>query len=313
MSASTLILCAIYRIKRSEARRSPAQRLAAALVRTSSGKYRNDMSEYRDEALRKIGRNVVLFQQLESVLKFLAAAQHPSTPLSAATAARTARAESIRTQTLGQVAGDIVRSLFADSDEHISTTPAEISEPWLGFSFRIELDPASVDEHRRVLKALIDERNDLVHHLCLRWNLEDRESCRALSQELDAQRGRIVRELERYREYAKCTTEMARELKAFIDSDHGKRHIDLAFLQQSRLAAVLASVAKEHAGSDGWTLLATAGQRLSALIPDEFAELKKLHGNGSLQKLVQSIGLFELRSDRTPGSGTQVYYRLQLR
>ncbi len=264
--------------------------------------------EARNEALRRIGRNVVLFQDLERILKFLAAAQHPSMPLSKAKGMHDERADSIRTQTLGQVAREVVRALYADSDSE-SAAPAEITEPWLAFSFRIGTDPASIEESRKILMSLVDERNDLVHHLLSRWNLHDIDSSSALSAELDEQRLRIIREIDRYRAYASAVKEMARELQTFIDSDEGKRQFDLAFLQQSRLAAVLASVATEHARADGWTLLSVAGEQLNSLIPEEFTRLKAEHGEGSLHKLVAAIDLFDIRTEDTPNGGTRSIYR----
>jgi len=261
----------------------------------------------RDEALRKIGRNVILFQELENILKFLASAQHPSMPLSKAKATREERAESIRTKTLGQIAGQVVEDLFESSDAD-SSVPVEISEPWLTFLFRIARDPTDPESHRS-LKALIDERNDLVHHLLSRWNLHDADSCSAFSVELDEQRRRIIVEIERYRAYANTVREAARELQTFIDSDEGKRHFDAMFLQNSKLAMMLVQIAATHAREDGWTLLSVAGAQLSRLIPEQFAKLKLEHGEGSLHELVAAIGLFDVQSETTANGGTRAVYR----
>jgi hypothetical protein len=267
-----------------------------------------DIKAVRDEALRRIGRNVVLFQELEGILKFLAAAQHPSMPLSKVKATREGRAESSRVRTLGQVAGQIVEELFTDSDGD-SSAPAKITEPWLAFSFRITGDLAEVEESRKSLKALIEERNDLVHHLLPRWNLRDADSCHALCAELDEQRRRIVIEIERYRAYANTLREAAVELQAFIDSHDGKRHFDALFLQNSRLAMLLAQIATTHAREDGWTLLSVAGSQLSSLIPEEFAKLKREYGEGSLHKLLAAIDLFEIQSEHASNGGTRAIYR----
>lgn len=262
----------------------------------------------RDEALRKIGRNVVLFQELEGILKFLAAIQRPSAPLSKIKAVHAKDACAIRVRSLGQVGGQVLDALYGVSNSE-SSAPDAISEPWLAFSFRIDADPASGEASRNALKELIRERNDLVHHLLSRWNLREPESSRALSVELDEQRSRIVHEIERYRAYANGLKEIASELRAFIDSDEGKRFFDLVALQQSRLVATLTSVATENARADGWTLLSTAGHRLSQLLPDEFSRLKKLHGEGSLEKLVRATQRFEVRSEPTQAGGTRVIYR----
>jgi hypothetical protein len=262
----------------------------------------------RDEALRKIGRNVVLFQELEGILKFLAAAQSPSMPLGNVTASREERSESIHAKTLGQVARQVVEELFADSDAE-SSAPAGIAEPWLGFSFRIARDAAYIEESCKTLKAVIDDRNDLVHHLLSRWNLGDADSCFALSTELDEQRSRIVVEIGRYRAYADTLREAAKDLQAFIDSDDGKRHLDVMFLQNSRLALLLTQLAMDHAREDGWTLLSVAGAQLGNLIPEEFTKLKREHGEGSLHKLVAAIDLFDIQSENTPNGGTRAVYR----
>ena len=268
----------------------------------------NDLRSVRDEALRKIGRNVILFQELENILKFLASAQHPSTPLSEAKRAREVRAASIHVKTLGQVAGQLVEELFAESDGQ-SSAPAEITEPWLAFSFRIAGGPAEVEESRRTLKGLIEERNDLVHHVLSRWDMHDVGSCRALSAELDQQRRRIIAEIERYRAFADTLKEVARELQDFIDSDDGKRYFDVMFMQNSRLAMLLVQIAQSHARSDGWTLLSVAGAQLAKLIPEEFAKLKREHGEGSLHRLVAAIDLFEIASESTPNGGTRAIFR----
>jgi hypothetical protein len=263
----------------------------------------------RDEALRKIGRNVVLFQELENILKFLASAQHPSMPLSVAMRTRESRAASIRVKTLGQVAGQVVDELFSSPDT--SSAPDEITEPWLTFSYRIEGDPVELEKNRKALESLIDERNELVHHLLSRWDPRDAESCRALSAELDEQRLRIIAEIERYRAFANTVREMARELQEFIDSDDGKRHFDIMFLQSSRLAMSLVQIAKTPARTDGWTLLSVAGAELSRLIPDEFARLKREHGEGSLHRLLTAIDLFEIASEGTPNGGTRAIFRVR--
>ena len=267
------------------------------------------LTDARNEALRRIGRNVVLFQQLENVLKFLASIQHPSTPVSRVEEMRAVRAEAIRVKTRGQVASMVVEDLFVGGSDAKFSGPAETAEPWVGFSFRIARDADEIAQNYKTLKALIEERNDLIHHLLARWNLDDAERCRALSAELDDQRLRIIHEIERYRAYVNAMREMGKALQAFMDSEEGKRHLDVIFLQGSRLAALLTQVATTHARPDGWTLLSVAGNELNALIPEQFAKLKREHGEGSLRKLVETIDLFDVQSEETANGGTRVIYR----
>lgn len=266
--------------------------------------------DIRDEVLRRIGRNVVLFQELEGILKFLAVAQRCSAPVSKLQADRDNRAATVREHTLGQLTGRLVDRLYASSATE-STVPDGFAEPWLTFTFQIESDADSIEASRRSLSALVKERNDLIHHLLACWNPHDSGSSRALCADLDEQQSRIVQELERYRAYANGLKELAKEFQAFIESDEGKKQFDLAFLQHSRLAALLASIANEHARKDGWTLLSTAGHHLRQLLPDEYARMKDAHGEGSLQQLVVATDLFDVVTEQTPKGGTRALYRIR--
>lgn len=266
--------------------------------------------EIRDKVLGRIGRNVVLFQELERILKFLALAQRCSAPVSKLQVDRDNRSTTMREHTLGQLAGRPLDKLYAGSATESSARDG-IAEPWLTFTFQIESDADSIEASRRSLSGLVKERNELIHHLLGCWNPHDVESCHALSEDLDEQRSRIILEIERYRAYANGLKELAKECQAFIESDEGRKQFDLAFLQQSRLAALLASITNEHARKDGWTLLSTAGHYLRQLIPDEFARMKDAHGEGSLQKLVIATDLFEVVTEQIPKGGSRALYRIR--
>jgi hypothetical protein len=170
-------------------------------------------------------------------------------------------------------------------------------------------DSTEFESSRRTLKALIEERNDLVHHLLTRWDLHDAANCNTLSAELDEQRSRIVAETQKYRAFVNALIETTKELQTFIDSDDGKRYFNITMLQSSRLAMLLSQIAMSHARDDGWTLLSVAGAQLSSLIPKEFEKMKREHGEGSLHKLVTAMDLFDIRSESTPNGGTRAVYR----
>ena len=52
-----------------------------------------------------------------------------------------------------------------------------------------------------------------------------------------------------------------------------------------------------------------AGAQLGKLIPEEFAKLKREHGEGSLRRLVAAIDLFEIESESTSNGGTRAVFR----
>src|SRR5690606_5691784 len=103
-----------------------------------------------------------------------------------------------------------------------------------------------------------------------RWNPHDSSSCSTLSVELDEQRRRIIVEIEKYSAHANTVRDLAAGMKAFVESETGKRDFDLMFLRSSRVAMLLAQIASTHAREDGWTLLSVADEQLSSLVPQQF-------------------------------------------
>jgi hypothetical protein len=264
-----------------------------------------EIIEIRNETLRKIGRNVVLFQELERVLKFLTIAQSSTVPIARPQERFDAQVVRLRKRTLGYAAKSVLNRMFGDRAAE-SLCTGEVTEPWLTCTFRIE--ESAIKENHDALSAVINERNELIHHLLERWNLGDAESCRALSEELDDQRQRIVLEIDKYRAYASALTEMFNELQAFLASEEGKRELDLVVLQQSRLVAELIDVATENSRDDGWTLVSIAGNRLRQLLPDQFTRMKDVHG--SLQKLLIAAEVFDVRTEKIE-NGSRAIYRVR--
>jgi len=163
----------------------------------------------RNEALRKIGRNVVLFQELERTLKWLHQMQRLSAPVSRLERIMEARARAVRKHTLGRLGTSVLDAFHAD-DEPELRAPREITEPWLTFDFCI----ADAAEAKASLSSLTQERNELIHHLLDHYDLRDAKSCRKLSVDLDAQRERVVLEIKQYSAFR----------TAFIEA--GRAHIE---------------------------------------------------------------------------------------
>jgi hypothetical protein len=115
-----------------------------------------------DEVLRRIGRNVVIFQQVEHLLKFLNAHSAVIGPASQFSARVEKQVAAVHKNTLGELAGKLVNNLLQPPAEHES--PDEIDEVSFGFRFSVGADAEFVDRHDQEMRALVDARNDLIHH-----------------------------------------------------------------------------------------------------------------------------------------------------
>jgi hypothetical protein len=160
----------------------------------------------------RTGRNLLHFQRIEHLRKLMTGAQYEGTvkSLQAHLEDRLAR---IQKQTLGQLAGQFVDDVLADAGER--DAPENISEGWVRFGFTIRTDSAFVEQHTAEMKAIVDARNDLIHHFLSRFSPESDESTRAALACLDEQYANAQPMLDRLQDFA------ASLQKAAVDIERG--------------------------------------------------------------------------------------------
>ncbi|QSX74615.1 hypothetical protein HIV01_015765 [Lysobacter arenosi] len=145
----------------------------------------------RDEAFRMLGRNFVLFQHLEMALKLLTTISDlEGSNQDQLEACLEARRASLAKQSLGQLIGRYRETVFGEGD---STEPAE-SPATIRVQFRIQ-GPEYQAWKTAQLAALVNERNQLAHHLLEGFNLRTSEGIQDLKDLLEPQADRIRTEI----------------------------------------------------------------------------------------------------------------------
>ena len=267
-----------------------------------------DLSTIRDEVLQKIGRNLVNFQKIELMLKHLIANGQVSGYLREFKQIQEKQIEGVKKKTLGTLVGDFVESTF-QPPRSLSEPSSELKESYLSISFSVEADNEFYENKKRDLKSMVDDRNDLIHHLLPRFNPEAIDSCLEIIDYLDQQRERLIPEYE----YLKSTIESFEEIKkvdaAFLSSDEGKKTFELGFLQQSNIVQLLLNVSVQKTRSDGWTFLTTAIQQIRQILPSEMEQLSARWGYQSLPELMEAAELFDLAKENLSNGGYRWMYR----
>jgi hypothetical protein len=187
----------------------------------------DDIASLRDDALRKIGRNVVNFQKVEYCLKALVAFSniqgHPI-DLQSRQPINGARS---RRMPMGDLAQSFHRNVYGDGPK--SDTPKDLSTPRITTSFKIETDPKTVNAHKKALSELVSERNKLIHQELASFDHNSAEHCRRLINVLDDQNIRILNELEQMKSILAVFKELAKEhagnLQSWIESDDFLNHL----------------------------------------------------------------------------------------
>jgi hypothetical protein len=262
------------------------------------------------EVQRKIGRNILLFQKLEYLLKYMVANASFSGYSSELEGIISSRKEAVNKQTMGQLVGQFVEN-SNPQNANDSTEPDVLKEPHFSFDFKMETDEDSYQEKKASLSKLVLERNNLVHHLLPELNPESFESCKKVERNLDKQADKVLLEIKNFQALAKRLSDGRKQLLDYMCSEEGEKARLLSFLRQDRLVILLGDIATQVAREDGWVLMNTAAQLLKQHAPDELALLHKGTEHKSLKSLMLKTEMFEFKEEKTKKGGMRVLYKLK--
>jgi hypothetical protein len=261
-----------------------------------------------DEVLRRVGRNVVNFQCIEHLLKQLTAVSVPTGPASTMAARVEKHAATVNTSTMGILAGKLKDTVLTSPPDKAG--PDDIDEIWIGIRFSMEVEAEFVDLHDREMQALVEARNDLIHHFLPRWHSATQSGTASALEYLDAQNAEAMRMLGRLRGWVQSMEEVSKQHIEVLASPEGERQLELAFLRGSRLVGLLGEIAVRTARIDGWAYLTTAHHLIRREAPDELDDLEKRFGLPNLRAILLATEFFDIADEELPKGGKRVIYRL---
>ena len=144
----------------------------------------------RDEALRKIGRNIVNFQRMERALKVLIVRSDIRGHASELAEVHRRKAQDVDRKPMGWLVDEFMRAVYAKDPPRNEET-SDLSEAWISFSFSIETDKETIHILKRALSLLVAERNALIHKMLGNFDGNSEEGCRNLISLLDGQQDRL--------------------------------------------------------------------------------------------------------------------------
>lgn len=264
-----------------------------------------------DEVLRRVGRNLLLFQQVEGLLKVLLASHKGSGSLLDFKARQEDQEKRINKQMLGQLMEKYGTEVL--QDDGVELTEEEESEDSVSFFFRIQCDGELLESVRRDLKLVTKERNELVHAFLPRWQPDSPEKMTETLSYLDDQREKVLPILEHLKATIAKMKQSRTLMAEFIASDEFRQQIELMWLQTSPLVSFLREMTNQIHRKDGWTDLAQADQRARKALPNEIKALKEKYGFKSLKKLMNGCGVFDVLDEPIDNGRFRTLYRARTR
>ena len=183
-----------------------------------------ELKNTQEEVKNKCGRNMLLFQQAEHLLKYLVSTGEISGYITEVNGKLQKQKEKTSVKTLGQLVGKFTENTFGENEE--KTSPQVLKEAFISTSFKIESDEAFYEARTKALASMVVDRNDLNHHLLPRIQFNSIDSCRETILYLDKQREKHLPEIEILKNIVKSRQEITKVLAQVLDSDEFWAHVD---------------------------------------------------------------------------------------
>lgn len=262
----------------------------------------------RDEVFQKIGRNLVNFQKIELMLKDLIANGQVSGYLSEFPKNQQKKVADTRKKTLGTLVNEFVETAFQSTNS--SPEPSsERNELYISLSFSVKADADFYDSKKRELKSLVDDRNNLIHHLLPRFNPESIDSCLEIRDYLDQQRKQLIPQYEYLKSFIESLEEGIKAHAAYLTSEECRKDFEISILQQSPIVQLLLNVSVQKPRPDGWAFLTTAIQQIRQILPGEMEQLKNRWSYQTLPDLMEASGYFDINKEELSNGGYRWVYR----
>jgi hypothetical protein len=251
----------------------------------------------KDELLQKIGRNLILFQKIEHVLKGLVALG----AFNASSSGTVKPADPVLKQSLGLVAAAFIQRHLVDW-----MAEPEVNEDDVVIHTSFRIDGPTASELSAMLLKAIPDRNCLAHHLVVDFDVYDGEGRSAAVAWLDKSFHDHSPLLATLVDHHQSFRLAFRQILSFLQSKEGINELFLPDIQEAPVVQELVRAAAKPSSADGWTYLVEAARSISGT---EVRQTLGRFGMKSLTELLAASRLFELRAEETPSGGTRMMIR----
>jgi hypothetical protein len=259
-----------------------------------------DLEQFKNDVYRKIGRNVMLLQKIEMLLKYLLSRRDISGYSNEIKIIADKKLEYYDNKNMGQLLEDFFK-------EDISSAPPEIlTGVWISFNIMFEKDVNLKKKSQESFDLLRKNRNILVHNSLPNWDyLNSIEGCESACIDLDHQYDNHIKPTFHC---LKAYTEMLQEgfqegIKELVDK------LTNDFLVNSSLIYLLSEIAGQKLRPDGWISLDVAISTIKKQSPEDLNSLEQKFGFKKLKDLMKATNLFEFSEESTKKGGRRILYR----
>lgn len=255
----------------------------------------------------KVGRNVLLLQQLEHMLKYLVKSGNISGYADELKEKAQQNALLTQKQTMGNLVGRFINTTYSEPES------IELEEPLkkihFSMNFRIEADQSTVEDRARSLAKLVSDRNYLVHHLLEDLDIQPAESRSSLCLWLNQQADNIQGEIDALRGTLSAFQELRQSVNEAFESGLMKELLMQHIVRHDPLTILLVEICSDESRAGGWIPMSRAGQVIRQRNPEALQMAKSKYGCKTLKQFVLASELFDVLDEPTKKGGIRTLFR----
>lgn len=263
-----------------------------------------DLAESKAKTFELIGRNILLFQEMEHLLKkVLPRATISISSDTDVSSMMTTRLGAVKTCTLGALVNRFIAEVCDAGEPEI---PGDSDMAGLTATYRLRFDPPDGrDVMSKRLNDLVEGRNRLVHHLLSQIVPNSPASWRSLHEGLEDQYQQTLAEIETLQHLV----EGIEESSALIAHPDIRRELLYGPIRE-QLMKKLHLAARESLDPEGWTSLKTAIHSDDGISSDALTQLLVNEGSRTVSAYLETLTGFEVRHDKDRKGKTRTFYRV---
>lgn len=273
---------------------------------TRKTKNNANVEQQCDEIRRKVGRNVLLFQRIELILKYLEEKGNFSISSNNLQSqeifpqSQTRQLQEFSSKKPLGLGGRIKKLTKGGLLSEPNNFPVEMEVLDGGFSFAFEFYYGTNEDQERLkekLSSIVDERNRLIHELLLSFDVNTEIGRNDLEVYLDRQYEKTLPVFEEFKQISEILQEIIKKtisekLTKLTDPIVPNDNLDHPSIKELVVCLSLYSDMKQKLF--GWTSLAGAKKFIEQQFPDSIRGSQEKFGVLSIKKILLTIGIFDL-------------------
>ncbi|QYJ79855.1 OST-HTH/LOTUS domain-containing protein [Shewanella acanthi] len=209
---------------------------------------------------------------------------------------------------MGQLVNQYVEIIQPEAEDKTSEHIV-LKDVFISIKLTIETSSIEYEQCKKALSHMVEQRNEMIHHLLPNFDNRSIESCVELIKKLDNLTEELRKQIATINHQIIGMKKAYRESVIFLTSDNGKYQLELLFIRNSEIITHLIQYLVMSKRSDGWAPLSEAAQFIKNQIPDELCKIREKLGFKSLKCLMLASELFEFKTETTKKGGARVLFR----